>query len=215
MTQSSNYGKATRSNDFFNFSVVTRFNSGLRLGGGVDMGRSVIDDCIPADPSLATALFFNTERTHNAHRVYCRVITPLKGTAEVKLNGSYQFPGQVVVAAIYQNVAAPTIEANYPAPTALAKPTLGRDLAGGTKTVTVPLIRPNTLFEKRRTQVDLRLTKIFRVGARVRLQANLDAYNVMNANSILTRNNTFGSTWGRPGRILDARLIQFGGQLNF
>ncbi len=49
----------------------------------------------------------------------------------------------------------------------------------------------------------------------MRLQANLDVYNVLNANTILAINNTFGGQWRRPTSILDARLVQIGGQLTF
>jgi hypothetical protein len=49
----------------------------------------------------------------------------------------------------------------------------------------------------------------------VRLQGMFDVYNIFNENSVLTRNNTFGATWGRPTRILGARLIKFGAQIDF
>ena len=74
-------------------------------------------------------------------------------------------------------------------------------------------------FEPRRTVLDLRLTKLFRVGPKMRLRANLDVYNVLNQGGILTINNAYGSSWrlpsGRAGGIMAARLVQFGGQLTF
>ena len=89
------------------------------------------------------------------------------------------------------------------------------------------MIAPQTLFEDRRTQVDVRLSKLVRVGQRVRVQANLDVYNVLNSSGILGINTTYGSQWRRPlgaggavaaasgTAILDGRLIEVSGQLTF
>ena len=50
------------------------------------------------------------------------------------------------------------------------------------------------------------------------MQANIDLYNVLNANFVATRNGNYGTngaTWLRPGAILPARLLKFGGQIDF
>ena len=107
-------------------------------------------------------------------------------------------------------------------------PSLGRNLAAcGTRqdctaTATVPLITPQTQFEDRLTQLDLRLTRTMRLGPRYRLQANFDVYNVFNASAMLTPNNTYGSQWrvpvttiARGAGVLNARLFQFSGRLSF
>lgn len=121
----------------------------------------------------------------------------------------------------------PEIQASYPATNDQIAPSLGRNLAAcGTRTVctataAVPLIGPQTQFEGRRTQLDLRVSKIFRVGPRARLQANFDVYNALNASPVMGLIGTYGSRWQQPaatsraGAILDARLIQFSGQLIF
>lgn len=49
----------------------------------------------------------------------------------------------------------------------------------------------------------------------MRLQANLDAYNALNGSAILTLNNTYRDEWSRPLRILDGRLLQLSGSLDF
>jgi hypothetical protein len=71
------------------------------------------------------------------------------------------------------------------------------------------------MFEGRRNQIDLRLTKVFKMGQNARLQVNFDAYNVVNANPVLTINTTYGAHWLQPTQILDGRLLQFSGQLSF
>jgi hypothetical protein len=59
------------------------------------------------------------------------------------------------------------------------------------------------------------VTKIFRLTPRVRLQANLDAYNALNSSAIQSLITQFGPSWLSPATILDARIFQVSGQLNF
>ena len=49
-----------------------------------------------------------------------------------------------------------------------------------------------TLFEPRRSLLDLRVSKVFSIGPWKRLRANLDVYNALNDGSILTINNNYG-----------------------
>jgi hypothetical protein len=142
------------------------------------------------------------------------VVTPFEGHTQVKLNGSYPLPGDIVLSGAFQNIPGPDYDANYPATSAEIARSLGRPLAGGTRTATVPLVTPKTLFEPRITRLDLRVSKIFQIN-RVRLQLNLDAYNALNAGDIISINSTFDSRWRQPNSILDPRHIQIGGQLSF
>ena len=45
--------------------------------------------------------------------------------------------------------------------------------------------------------------------------ANVDLYNLLNGNAVITQNNTFGTAWQRPTLILQPRLLKFGVQLDF
>ena len=118
------------------------------------------------------------------------------------------------------------MQANWRAPNDLIAPSLGRNLSAcGTRvvcsaTMNVPLMVPFTEFEPRRTQLDLRFTKLFNFG-RYRIQANADVYNILNDASVLQMNGTYGSRWLTPqsnaiqSGFLEGRLIQFSGQLTF
>jgi hypothetical protein len=91
---------------------------------------------------------------------------------------------------------------------------LGRNLAGGAKTATVNLFAPNTLFGPRINQLDVRLSKIAKLG-RYRFQGNLDVYNVLNGSAPLQVNTTYGPSWLTPQDVLNARLVKFGFQFGF
>jgi len=196
-----------KASDFFTARVNTRFGEGIELGGSLDTGRIVTDACFVVDSPQE---LFN-----------CRVVTPFKGQTQVKLYGSYVFRGGLAVSGVLQNLSGIPVEANYAVPNAQVAPSLGRNLAAcGTRevctaSVTVPLIPPQTQFEPRYTLLDLRVSKLFSLGPRMRLRPNFDIYNLLNDRSTLTINNTYGATWLRPLLLVDGRLIQVGGQLAF
>jgi hypothetical protein len=186
-----------------NYVAVTmdaRFSPGTRLGGGVDLGRTVLDNCVVIDSPQAL--------------VNCRTVPPWAAGLQVKLNGSYALPRGFSVNGTFQNVPGPSYTAAYTVTSAQVAGSLGRPLSGGVRSVTVPLLAPRTEYEPRRTQVDMRFSKAFVVG-KGRLQANFDIYNVTNAGSIINIVNTYGPRWRQPTEVLPGRLIQLGGELSF
>ncbi len=207
VSQASNFGEQTQLNEFVGLSVTTRFSSGVRLGGGLDTGRSVTDNCFAVD---------SPQQLLN-----CHVVQPFAAQTQLKLNGSYPLPAGFVVSGVYQNVSGPQITAAYAASNAEIAPTLGRNLAAcGTRTpctatATVPLIAPGTLREPRVTRLDMRITKIFDLSSRMRLQGNLDIYNALNSSSILTIGTAYGSRWRQPTAIVDPRIFQLSAQITF
>jgi hypothetical protein len=80
--------------------------------------------------------------------------------------------------------------------------------------VTVPLVKPGTLYGERLNQVDFRVARTFRVG-QSRIQGLLDLYNMLNANPVVSQNNTFGPAWQRPTGILAGRIVKIGLQAQF
>jgi hypothetical protein len=221
VTQSSHFGTQKRINDFFGVSLDTRLGKG-RVGGGIDSGRTIDDVCFNVDgagavaanlPGVSTTPMPHTATTIDGKKT-CRIVTPMAGNTQVKLNGSYMLPADVMLAATYQSLPGLNYVATYNATNAEIAPSLGRNLSGNTQTAAVPLVMPQTLREPRRSQVDLRMTKYLNFG-RKRLQANFDLYNILNSSDILGENTTFGTSWRRPTLILNGRLIQFSANLTF
>jgi hypothetical protein len=219
----SKFGQDIRRNHFFGFGVNARLAGGVRLGGGFDAGHMLKDQCFVVDaPGLTTYSIGTTggfwgpqtATTIDGERT-CRVETPVRGLAMVKLNGSVPLSKGFAASAIYQDQAGPPREAIYAATNAEIAPSLGRDLAGGARTVNIPLLMPNRLFEGRIRRLDLRLTKSVQLPKRARLQLNLDAYNALNSSAIQSINNAYGTSWLKPTQILDPRILQVSCQLVF
>jgi hypothetical protein len=211
-------GAACGRSDFVGVSFNARLNNGILVGGGVDTGRTVTDRCFVVDTPQEL--------------LYCRIVTPFSAQTQIKAFGTVPLPGEFTLSGTFQNLSGAAFNANYNAPNVEIAPSLGRDLAACgartgaacTTTVSVPLITPMSEFLPRRTQVDLRLTKIFRMGSKARLNAVLDFYNVLNDNTVLAVNNTYGPAWQRPASdnsiggvdpVLPGRLIQFGMQFSY
>ncbi|MEP7307096.1 MAG: hypothetical protein ABJA98_16410 [Acidobacteriota bacterium] len=66
-------------------------------------------------------------------------------------------------------------------------------------------------------ELDLRISKILKFG-RTRTKISLDLYNALNANPVLTYNQTYSptaTTWLNPTSVLAARVIKIGASLDF
>ena len=229
VTLAKNYGVEQFISNFVNVSVTTRLSSGAQFSAGFDTGRTVNDACFDVDsPGAGTAANLpGVSRTPTPFtgttvdgRKICRAVTPWGANSQFKANGSYPLPADFAVSGTLQNVAGPMITANYTVPNALVASSLGRDLAacGGrtpcTASVAVPLVAPQTMFEPRRTQLDLRLTKAIRL-TRARFQVNLDVYNALNASNVVTLNTNYGPSWLQPTSFLTGRLYEIGVQWTY
>ena len=194
------YGDDKRLNQFLGVTFDARLQNGIRFGGGFDTGRSLEDRCFVVDSPQEL--------------LHCRVVTPWSAQTQLKLNGVIPLPYDVNFSATYQNLSGEAVLGNYSASNAEVRASLGRDLAGGARAVTVPLFGPDTLFLDRIDRLDIRVSKIIRTG-RYRIQINLDAYNALNASHIRSVAQFYGSRFLEPNTIMDARLVEIGGQISF
>jgi hypothetical protein len=84
--------------------------------------------------------------------------------------------------------------------------------SGGTAVVS--LIEPGTEYNDRMYQVDIRLAKTFNMR-NLRARLSLDIGNLLNTNTVLVHNNTYGTSWLRPDNTLPGRIFKPGFQLEF
>jgi hypothetical protein len=81
-------------------------------------------------------------------------------------------------------------------------------------TATVTLFDPNSQYENRYTQLDIRLSKTIRLG-RLRVQPIVDGYNLFNTVTPIGDVTAYGTSWLRPTELLTGRFVKFGVQLAF
>ena len=70
-------------------------------------------------------------------------------------------------------------------------------------------------YEPRLTQLDVRFTKILRVGG-ARFRGSFDIYNIFNANSASALQPNYNpGAYPRVTQIMGGRILRFGGQFDF
>jgi hypothetical protein len=230
VTQASHYGKQTQVYDGLDVTLNGRFGDGGQFSGGLNVGRTVTDTCYQNDkPSLTVQPFINVlapPATSTVPRTesFCHSAPPWSAGTQVKFLAVYPLPWDLETSAIFQNSAGIPITANYAATNAQIRQSLGRNLAacpsqapGSTcnATVRTELIPPNSVFEPRLTQIDLRFSRLFRLGGATRLRGNLDVYNVFNASNVLSMTAAYGPAWRNVAQVLSGRLVRVGAQLDF
>jgi hypothetical protein len=212
----SNFGKQYERYDGVDVALNMRYARGGLLTGGVSTGRTVTDNCAVVRPNPQIGLLVGGGTASLSSDDFCHVVLPWSAQTQVKLAASYPLPWWALqLSGTYQNLPGIPIFANRIFTNAEIAPSLGRNMAAGAAgAAAVALMPPNTTFEDRISQLDLRLTKTVRLG-RARVQAMVDVYNLFNASAVLTENFTYGPAWLRPSAILGARMLKFGGQLDF
>jgi hypothetical protein len=211
-------GRVKETFNGFDFTVNARFPNGASLSGGTATGKSTFDSCdlaaqdlganiLGSDVGLAVSGVIMPGSTR-----FCHQESPF--LTQVKLFGVYPLPWAFQFSATYQNVPGPDIQATYVATNAEIVPSLGRNLSGGARNVTIHLIQPGSRYDSRRSQLDARLTRTFRFG-RYRVQGMVDFYNLFNGNDTIRLNTRYGPDWLKPQQILTARMIKLGAQLDF
>ena len=127
----------------------------------------------------------------------------------------YPLPLGLQASAAFKSFAGPEITAAYTVPNAAVVPSLGRNLSSGANgTVTVPLVPPGTLYDKRQSQLDLRGSRLFRIGA-TSVTASVDLQNVFNSAAAQVINVTYGPQWQKPTVILGPRFFRLAAQFDF
>ncbi len=228
VTQASNYGGQTQVYNGVDLTLNGRFGEGGQFSGGLSAGRTVTDNCyLNGNASLTAPVFLNVPALPATSTVprnedFCHVAPPWSSGTQLKFLAVYPLPWDLETSAIVQNSPGIPVTASYVISNAQVRDLIGRNLAACppttaacTQTVRTELIPPNTMFEPRLTQVDLRVSRLFRLAGTTRLRGSLDIYNIFNANSVLSMTPTYGSSWRNAAQVLSPRLLRVGAQLDF
>jgi hypothetical protein len=213
ITDAANFGKQYQSYNGFLVNFSARAAQGLTVQGGVNTGRTVTDNCevraVLIEGSLGIA-------SSTAQNTYCHndpgFITKANAIA------SYIVPKvDVLVAMTFRSDQGAPLAANWNAPSAtVVQPALGRPVTGGAATTSINLIAPGDVWGDRVNELDFRFGKIIKFN-RMRINAGIDIYNILNQAAILTYNQTFapGGAWLVPQSLLSPRFIKLGAQIDF
>jgi hypothetical protein len=196
---------STRNSRVYNgvdLNVNARIGQTAFLLGGITHERSVSTTCDQRD-------------NPNSLR-FCDSSGPYRTL--FKIAGSYELPYAVQVSGSFISRPGTSVAANYTVTSAIA----GRPIVGstaGAAQISVNLIEPGTMFTDYLNTLDFRLARTFRVG-KYRMQALVDIYNLLNAGTVTTVNQTFGAVaatrvWNNPQTIQTSRYVRFGGQFTF
>jgi Carboxypeptidase regulatory-like domain len=219
VTQVSHYGRQTEVFNGIDVTITARFGQGRLLSGGLSTGGTVYDTCdlnnLPqVRPLSVQGVAASTTIVTPRLPEFCHASAPWSSRTGISLSGIYPLPWGFQPSVIFRNLPGVPITASYVATNAEIAPSLGRDLAGGTRSVTVDVIKPFSLFENRFTQLDVRVARIFRVGP-TRVQGTFDVYNMLNSSPVTALNTRYGPAWLNAQQILAARMFKFGAQFNF
>ena len=166
----------------FDLQFNARFRRGT-AGGGWSTGNTIQNTAISAnggvDQQLVNQCFVVDNPEQLTSQVTpCDVQNPYQH--RFRFNGSYELPwGGVQLAAVYQDLPGPLIVANRTYTSARDQRSGDRALSGrhcALATRTIDILEPFSMYGDRLRQLDLRVSKLFRVGDQ-RFQFNVDMYN--------------------------------------
>jgi hypothetical protein len=196
------------------FTITSRMWKGLTLQLGTNTGRKIDDTC-------ATVVKIDSPDPRT-----CRSSPPFQTT--VRGLATYTIPKvDVLVSATIRSQPPLALAANWVVPNTLVNQLLGHLPLGAqlTGTTTIAIVdNDHQLYaDNRRSQVDLRVAKVFRFGKR-RVDVGVDGENLFNTSYPTAYENTYqyspgntvlGGTWNNPTAIYTPRFARFNVTLGF
>ena len=203
-------------------NVSARLGQGLTFQFGVNSGKTVQDNCaVRAQVPELTIGGLGVSPLVGPGNPWCHSDPGL--ITKVTTLGSYTVPKvDVLISGTFRSDQGAPLRADWAASaTNVLIPILGRPLAGNAANMTINLVEPGQVWGDRVNALDLRFAKILRFG-RTRYTVGLDIFNAMNADTILTYNQSFNpaattgpQAWRAPTSVLTPRFVKVGAQIDF
>ena len=217
-TLADNYGKQYQYFNGLDVTVSLR-QGGLTLQGGTSTGQNVADACEVRDqpPRGEHGDRRGSRRLDRQHdepllprrirHAHAASRSRLVRHPEDRRAGQRGVPEQA-----WRSCSRPTTRCRRPR----SHTFLGRLPSGNVPNVTINLIEPGSLYGDRINQLDFRIAKNFTFGS-TRSMISADLYNVLNANPVISYNNSFtpNGPWLQPNSILTGRLVRISVDFNF
>jgi hypothetical protein len=206
-------GVATDTLVTYSTANTTTYN-GVEFTANMRRDKFIIFGGVTTDGDTSSGIAGGARDTPNGAR-FCDAVPPFRTT--VKASAAYSFPYDINLSGSFTSIPGPSVSANYTVTAGIA----GRPIissTAGANTLVVNLVQPGTVFLDYQNRLDLRVGKTFKFD-RSKIQAFMDVFNVLNAGTALSVNQTYAASgtnsWLAPTTIMDGRYFRFGMQLNF
>ena len=202
------------------FTLMARLRGGMNVQFGTQTGRTVQDTCATERniDGTASSLIKDLRNCHNVFPFQ----TTVRGLA------SYTVPRvDVLISGTVRSQPPLERTATWVIPNTLIRDAAGRLPPGaqatGTTTINILDAEHRLFADNRRTQIDMRFAKIFRLGTR-RVDVGVDLSNLLNTNYTVTYENGYqytagntgqGGTWDNPTAVYTPRFIRWNLTVDF
>jgi hypothetical protein len=224
-TFASNFGNVYQHWNGIDLTTMGRLGGGATVQGGLTVGKGITDNCEVARQLPEILVVAGS----NIPLEYCHAESGW--FPQFKLLGAYQFPWNIRVSANFQSLPGPARQAGVLFTGAQAVG-LGRGFTGGgNKTVNMfpvtgfinsnsaALFGGGSATGDRLNQLDLRFSRIVKMGKRGNIDLNFDIYNSFNDDAVLTETTGYsgvnGGAWLKPTVVLQGRIFKFGARWDF
>jgi hypothetical protein len=218
----SQFGKQQQHWDGIDLTVDARLRNGLFLQGGVSTGKTMTDYCDIVDDVPEALLGTGQTGVPSPLTATPGVWTPASFChqespylPQYKGLASYTLPWyDIRVSGTFQSLPGPLVAANniYAEAGRAAATTLSRPFTLAQSNVNV--IEPGTFYGDRLNQIDLRFTKILRVG-NGSVDLNVDFYNAFNSDAVTFELAGYGPVWRLPLTVIQPRFVKFMARWDF
>jgi hypothetical protein len=194
----------------FNFEFRARPGLGINLFGGMSFERQLDINCTaPDDPN--TLRFCNDHENGVPYRKNFVMSGNVRLPFEINLSAAIQSKhGQISERRMVVTRGTNTYPAGCPAPCPVGQVIMPTAIFGQSS-LTIQLEDQDTVFTERINQVDLKISRTFRMG-RVTVMPTFEAYNLNNSDAIISFASTsaLSASYLRPNSIMQPRFYGFG-----
>ena len=196
-----NSSENSRTYNGIDLSFVARLPNGAQVQGGVNGGKVHDVECQVDNPND----LLNCDRDYPFQTSF-------------KMSGTLPLPYGFLVSGLFSSL--PGLQTARDAGNVgedfVATYSIGRAIAPGLTqpTETVRLSRAGEYFLERSNQLDFAIARNFVVGG-LRLRPQLDIFNLLNSNPVISAVGTYGSRFLSPREILGARLFKLNLRIDF
>jgi hypothetical protein len=210
-------------------SLDGRLPHNIKVGGGVDSGKQVQNNCFtvdipntPVDITGTAAGATQFYSNNNSGEGGCNIVTSWMDNTDFRFNGSIPIKGGFNGSFIYRNTRGAEMNATLtvtPANVTFKNGRASSTLTAAAQAFPVNLITPKSLYGPRFNQLDVAISKSIGIGWG-RLRLAFDVYNALNNNSIQNVTTTYSlaanaNRWQRPTTFLDPRLARVTAAIQF